>query len=130
MRSLHRAVLPVLALAVAGLVLSSGGSAKGRVWTECLSTAHVHPRKCLMTGHRGEAAYGIPLEGLRWLEWGGLKARADGFEVGAESPRSRWPVKVVIYGRMVCDGKSVYRMLRLKAVQSGAVLRLRLLCTT
>ena len=72
----------------------------------------VHPWRCFVVGVTRESAGGVYLVHLRWSNWGGLKTRARGFALDPEKG-TRWPAKILLHGRMSCDGKTFYRSLRL-----------------
>ncbi len=114
-----------LVLVAGGVGLATADGSKERILVRCRNTGHVHPHRCLVTGENQEGTWMIPLESLRWSEWGGRKAKAEGVEVGSET---RWDVKVILFGRMSCKGDAYYRRLWLKSAESGSVLRLSLFC--
>lgn len=89
--------------------------------------SRVHPWRCLVAGPSGGGSFTfVYLVHLRWSSWGGLKARARGYVLNWEE-KTRWPVRVLLRGRMSCDGRSFYRSLRL-GHRGHTELRVRLLC--
>lgn len=107
-------VIPLLALAlIAASLFSAAAPARERVEIACgRQIVRVHPWRCFVTGISRASAAGVYLVHLRWSGWGGLKARARGFVLDPEK-ETRWAAKVLLHGRMSCDGEAFYRSLRL-----------------
>lgn len=134
------AAMAAVALAAAlWLVASSkGGSVHSHLPNEsvaigCGQKTSVHPSwrprvrpwRCFVTGTSGEAGVIVFLIHLRWSSWGGLKASARGYVLNPERG-TRSAVKVLVYGRTSCEGKSLYRDLRLDS-KGHTALKLRML---
>lgn len=106
-------VLVIALVSAVTPLLSAAAPARERVEVACgPAGAQVHPRRCLISGVNREAAWGVLLVGLRWSNWGGLKARSRGFILNPEEG-ARSAATVLLYGRMSCDGAAAYRSLRL-----------------
>ncbi len=122
----YRALLlvPVVITAVS---LPTSAPAKERIEIGCgVHISRVHPRRCLAAGVSGSAGWFVDLVDLRWVNWGELKARARGYVLNPDS-HTRRAVKVLVYGRASCGGRTFYRDLRLGS-RGHTVLRGRLMC--
>jgi hypothetical protein len=129
LRTPYRAALLLVSLSlVVASLFSAEAPARERIEIVCgHRIVRVHPWRCLVTGVAPALGATVYLVHLRWSNWGELKTRARGFVLNQEKG-TRSAVKVLLHGKMSCDGETFYRSLRL-GYRGHTVLRLStLLC--